>query len=521
MDAKVFSSFFISVLWFSLATPEEKDSPWFRLSGSGRSCGGAVQVRVEDSWLPLCQTSLVGDLPARICRIQNCGKPTPPLSAQGPNVSAPFLTMTCDPAEDLRTCNVSKVLEEEACPGAAVLNCSEQPVLRLTGSSGHCAGRVEIFMDGVWGSVCHDGWDALDAEVTCRQLKCGSALSALRGSHFGSGPPRIHQNGAVCRGTENFLWECKEIGKRECSPGEHAGVICTEYRKVRLSGGSNNCSGRVEVYLHGVWATICNNHWFHEDSNMLCNYLGCGSFQNETKHEHSPSMYVSAMCPKSAETPWDCAMFKKRDHMCLHSKAVGLICQAGATDDTRVTDPGMIGFTNDTAPGFPMVHVSSQYLVLACAALLSLLLASIVISAVIILRLQKKISIQNVSLPKSNERWNARESKQPVPAAIPLVPTITTTLEYEEDYGFSSAPPMPLVTFQEKETEGSTTSGHYTKKRIRRLRSASNRSSSTSSEEENWYQNYRHHAGDQNFLCPPQPYEGSSEYDDVSSIASD
>ncbi|XP_056409830.1 scavenger receptor cysteine-rich type 1 protein M130-like isoform X5 [Hyla sarda] len=436
MDAKVFSSFFISVLWFSLATPEEKDSPWFRLSGSGRSCGGAVQVRVEDSWLPLCQTSLVGDLPARICRIQNCGKPTPPLSAQGPNVSAPFLTMTCDPAEDLRTCNVSKVLEEEACPGAAVLNCSEQPVLRLTGSSGHCAGRVEIFMDGVWGSVCHDGWDALDAEVTCRQLKCGSALSALRGSHFGSGPPRIHQNGAVCRGTENFLWECKEIGKRECSPGEHAGVICTEYRKVRLSGGSNNCSGRVEVYLHGVWATICNNHWFHEDSNMLCNYLGCGSFQNETKHEHSPSMYVSAMCPKSAETPWDCAMFKKRDHMCLHSKAVGLICQ--------------------------------------------------------------------------------------VPAAIPLVPTITTTLEYEEDYGFSSAPPMPLVTFQaEKETEGSTTSGHYTKKRIRRLRSASNRSSSTSSEEENWYQNYRHHAGDQNFLCPPQPYEGSSEYDDVSSIASD
>ena len=31
-------------------------------------------------------------------------------------------------------------------------------------------GRVEIFLSGVWGTVCHDGAYDDDAEVVCRQL---------------------------------------------------------------------------------------------------------------------------------------------------------------------------------------------------------------------------------------------------------------------------------------------------------------------------------------------------------------
>ena len=41
--------------------------------------------------------------------------------------------------------------------------------LRLAGGSKR-AGRVEICFDGVFGSVCDDGWDNDDAEVVCRQL---------------------------------------------------------------------------------------------------------------------------------------------------------------------------------------------------------------------------------------------------------------------------------------------------------------------------------------------------------------
>ena len=42
--------------------------------------------------------------------------------------------------------------------------------IKLVGGSNHTEGRVEVCIDGFWGTVCDDSWGQTDAEVVCRQL---------------------------------------------------------------------------------------------------------------------------------------------------------------------------------------------------------------------------------------------------------------------------------------------------------------------------------------------------------------
>ena len=42
--------------------------------------------------------------------------------------------------------------------------------MRLSGGSNQLEGRVEVCMDGKWGTVCHQNWNNDDARVVCRQL---------------------------------------------------------------------------------------------------------------------------------------------------------------------------------------------------------------------------------------------------------------------------------------------------------------------------------------------------------------
>lgn len=59
--------------------------------------------------------------------------------------------------------------------------------VRLLNGSGPHEGRLEIFHERRWGSVCDDGWDSRDGDVACRMLGFPGAADVFRMARFGQG----------------------------------------------------------------------------------------------------------------------------------------------------------------------------------------------------------------------------------------------------------------------------------------------------------------------------------------------
>ena len=60
-------------------------------------------------------------------------------------------------------------------------------MIRLVNGSGSHEGRVEVFYDRRWGTVCDDGWDKKDGDVVCRMLGFRGAEEVYRMARFGQG----------------------------------------------------------------------------------------------------------------------------------------------------------------------------------------------------------------------------------------------------------------------------------------------------------------------------------------------
>jgi len=96
--------------------------------------------------------------------------------------------------------------------------CTEEGSIRLSDGHSSASGRVEMFLGGVWASVCDDGYDYYAAEVTCRQLGLHGGWP-LKESYFGiSHDAPIMLDGVECQGAETRLMSCAhdDVGRHDC-----------------------------------------------------------------------------------------------------------------------------------------------------------------------------------------------------------------------------------------------------------------------------------------------------------------
>ncbi|KAG5193200.1 hypothetical protein JEQ12_020688, partial [Ovis aries] len=176
--------------------------------------------------------------------------------------------------------------------GAVQLVCSAySEVWLMTNDSSQCEGQVEMDISGRWRVLCASHWSLANANVVCRQLGCGVAISTPGGPH----------------------------------------LVEEDSRQLRLVDGGGPCAGRVEILDQGSWGTICDDGWDLDDARVVCRQLGCGEALSAMGSAHfgagsGPIWLDDLNCAGKESQVWRCPSRGWGQHDCRHKQDAGVIC---------------------------------------------------------------------------------------------------------------------------------------------------------------------------------------------------
>uniref|UniRef100_A0A8C1C837 SRCR domain-containing protein n=1 Tax=Cyprinus carpio carpio TaxID=630221 RepID=A0A8C1C837_CYPCA len=293
-----------------------------RLTNGSDSCSGTVELQFLNEWGTVCDACWDMRAASVLCRQLNCGIAVSVVGSDCPEHSHECVTgFQCSGSEaHLGNCSSPQTLNCSSTQQLSITCIGEKNIwtdspvvrrgsIRLVGSGGDCAGRLEVFHSGSWGTVCDDSWDIKDAHVVCRQLQCGVALSNQQvPAWFGPGSGPIWLDEVECEGNETSLWSCSSPGwgKHDCQHKEDVGVVCSEFKEIRLTKG---CEGNVEVFYNGSWGNVCWNQMDGDTASRICQELNCGRSGSEPSNSEglkSRNWLDKLKCRRHDSTLWQC-----------------------------------------------------------------------------------------------------------------------------------------------------------------------------------------------------------------------
>ncbi|CAC5424581.1 unnamed protein product [Mytilus coruscus] len=225
--------------------------------------------------------------------------------------------------------------------------CPQTGDLRLTESVSGNDGRLEIYINGSWGTVCDNGFDNIEAVVACRQLGYRTG-TVIRASLIYDGSGTIWLNNLDCDGSESKLINCTH-NYLYCAHYNDVGIQCflnnpsEDHGNLRLIGGRNENEGRLEINLYGEWGTICDDLFDNIDASVACKQLGyCTGtvLKSQTVADGNGTIWLRNVGCLGSEMKLINCSHESYIRDCGHQDDVGIQCNSTcpATGQLRIID---------------------------------------------------------------------------------------------------------------------------------------------------------------------------------------
>ncbi|XP_030627959.1 uromodulin-like [Chanos chanos] len=121
-----------------------------------------------------------------------------------------------------------------------------------------------------------------------------------------------------------------------CVSEDKINWMCVATDPVRLVGGDNKCSGRVELYHSGRWGTVCDDDWNIKAAEVVCRQMGCGKAVAARVNGYfgpgsGPIWLDNTRCIGNESYITQCKHNGFEKHNCGHYEDAGVTCEEPQT----------------------------------------------------------------------------------------------------------------------------------------------------------------------------------------------